>query len=179
MLIHALNARRSIKRISPVTILSDIGQLRDSPSYDIIHCHFGFHGNRAMLLREIGALNGKLVTTFHAADLTVMLNESGRDLYDHLFAKGDLFLPISHRWRERLIELGCEESKIQVHRMGIDCKRFTFRDTGAVARPNFQNCLCGPNGRKKRLGIRDQGGGPAEKRTFERRIHHRWRRAIE
>ncbi len=127
MLYRALNAKKYVKRISSQVIIADVQSLRGLPRFDIIHCHFGFHGNRAMALREIGALQGKLITTFHAVDLTVNLNVSGRHVYDNLFAKGDLFLPISQRWRQRLIELGCDDARIRVHHMGIDCKRFTFR----------------------------------------------------
>jgi colanic acid/amylovoran biosynthesis glycosyltransferase len=79
------------------------------------------------LLREIGALHGKVVTTFHGVDISAGMKKSGRKIYASLFERGDLFLPISERWRRRLIELGCNETKIQVHRMGIDCRRFTFK----------------------------------------------------
>jgi len=97
-----------------------------SGRYDIIHCHFGMNGNRAMTLRDIGILEGKLVTTFHAVDLTVHPQRYGKDIYQKLFHAGDLFLPISERWKQRLLELGCNEKKIIVHRMGIDCNKFTF-----------------------------------------------------
>jgi colanic acid/amylovoran biosynthesis glycosyltransferase len=40
---------------------------------------------------------------------------------------GDLFLPVSEVFRQRLIDLGCDPAKVFVHRMGIDCGRFTFR----------------------------------------------------
>jgi len=29
----------------------------------------------------------------------------------NLFTKGGLFIPISERWKEKLIEMGCEEGK--------------------------------------------------------------------
>jgi colanic acid/amylovoran biosynthesis glycosyltransferase len=50
----------------------------------------------------------------------------GDDAYDYLFETGDLLLPISNRWKDELIRLGCEEQKIVVHRMGIDTSRFLF-----------------------------------------------------
>nr|WP_290223835.1 glycosyltransferase [Trichocoleus desertorum] len=100
--------------------------LQERPSYDIIHCHFGWSGLQSAFLRDIGALRGKLITTFHGFDITASLKIFGDRLYDPLFRMGNLFLPISYRWQQRLIELGCGEQKIKVHRMGIDCQKFTF-----------------------------------------------------
>jgi colanic acid/amylovoran biosynthesis glycosyltransferase len=95
-------------------------------SYDIIHCHFGTNGLRASFLRNIGIFQGKLITTFHGNDITTTLQRKGDRYYNQLFSSADLFLPISERWKHKLIELGCDKRKIIVHRMGIDCKRFSF-----------------------------------------------------
>ncbi|HEY9849896.1 MAG TPA: glycosyltransferase [Leptolyngbyaceae cyanobacterium] len=94
--------------------------------YDIIHCHYGRNGIRGLMLRELGILSGKLLTTFHGFDISSYLQKYGDRIYDRLFEKGDLFLPISEHWKGRLIELGCNEKKIIVHRMGIDCTKFLF-----------------------------------------------------
>lgn len=127
MLLHAVKALKYGHRFSRSMIFFELNSLKGLQQYDIINCHFGYHGNRGMLLREIGALNGKLVTTFHGVDMSAGLKKGGRKIYDSLFERGDLFLPISERWRKRLIDLGCDETKIQVHRMGIDCRRFAFK----------------------------------------------------
>jgi len=37
-----------------------------------------------------------------------------------------LFLPTSEYLKRRLIDLGCHEEKILVHRSGVDCKEFSF-----------------------------------------------------
>jgi colanic acid/amylovoran/stewartan biosynthesis glycosyltransferase WcaL/AmsK/CpsK len=95
--------------------------------YDVIHCHFGENGNLAMALRDMGILRGRLVTAFHAYDLSIELRKYGEQMYSRLFQHGELFLPISERWRRKLIELGCPEEKIAVHRMGIDPNRFAMR----------------------------------------------------
>lgn len=94
--------------------------------YDVIHAHFGPLGHQGLALREAGLLDGRLVTSFHGYDITRHVQEFGEHCYERLFDRGDLFLPISERWRSRLIELGCESGKIAVHRMGIDCRRFVF-----------------------------------------------------
>jgi colanic acid/amylovoran biosynthesis glycosyltransferase len=108
-------------------LLHEAIPLLHCPPYDIIHCHFGPNGTRAQFLRELGVLQGKLITTFHGFDITVFLNTRDKNVYNLLFDAGDLFLPISERWRHRLIELGCDPQKISVHRMGVDCGKFIFR----------------------------------------------------
>jgi colanic acid/amylovoran biosynthesis glycosyltransferase len=94
--------------------------------YDIIHCHFGPNGLLGVSLRELGAIKGKIVTAFHGYDMSIYVKQQGNDVYNNLFDKGDLFLPISERWENRLVELGCGENKILVHHMGIDCGKLSF-----------------------------------------------------
>lgn len=92
--------------------------------YDVVHAHFGANGRRAALLRETGALAGPLVTSFHGADITLYPRRRGAGVYEPLFRSGELFLPVSARWNERLVDLGCPARRIVVHRMGVDCRRF-------------------------------------------------------
>ena len=94
-------------------------------SYDLIHCHFGYNGLIAVMLRDIGAIQGKVITTFHGTDVTNYVKKEGEQAYDLLFQLGNIFLPISELWKRRLIELGCK-GDIIVHRMGIDCNKFSF-----------------------------------------------------
>lgn len=102
-------------------------------SYDIIHCHFGTNGLRAAFLRNIGIFQGKLITTFHGSDITTTLQREGDRFYNQLFNDADLLLPVSERWQRKLVKLGCDEKKIIVHHMGIDCKTFSFIPRGPDA----------------------------------------------
>ena len=100
---------------------------RKKQQYDIIHCHFGPNGLKGVLLKKLKLFDGKLITAFHGYDITKSLQSSHRNnIYDELFSLGDLFLPISDHWKSKLIELGCNAEKIQVHRMGVDCNKFTY-----------------------------------------------------
>ncbi len=90
---------------------------------DIIHCHYGTVGREAVVLKDIG-LRTKISTVFHGYDLSVYLNEHGSKVYQELFAKGDLFLPVSEFWKQKLINLGCPAEKVIVHHMGIDTSTF-------------------------------------------------------
>ncbi|MBD2101127.1 glycosyltransferase [Leptolyngbya sp. FACHB-261] len=124
----ALNVFKYGKKAASLKLLyASLPFFKRRPSYDIIQCHFGLCGVKAMLLRDIGAIQGKLVTTFHGVDISGNLRKFGNHIYDQLFDKGDFFLPISEHWRRRLVELGCNEKKIGVHHMGIDCSRFSFK----------------------------------------------------
>lgn len=101
--------------------------------YDIIHCHFGYNGIKSLQLRDLGLLQGKLITAFHGLDLSQDVQSQGRHIYDRLFQQGNLFLPISQHWKQKLIDLGCDEKKILVHRMGIDRSSFAF-----MPKPRFE-----------------------------------------
>lgn len=101
---------------------------RSRHQFDVIYCHFGIVGRVAAFLREIGAIDGALVTVFHGVDVSATLQKRP-DYYRHLFRKGDLFLPISIRWRNRLVECGCNPNLTDVHHMGVELRRFRFEET--------------------------------------------------
>jgi colanic acid/amylovoran biosynthesis glycosyltransferase len=95
--------------------------------YDIVHCHFGPCGNVGVQGLLIGALGGRLVTTFHGFDLTSYVKKNGKDIYDALFEHGDLCLPISRHWQKKLTEMGCSRNKVVVHHMGVDTRQFPLK----------------------------------------------------
>lgn len=127
---------------SPISILKSLNILRYGKTalslrflyliipfldFDIIHSHFGPNGNKCLCLKQI-SLKGKLVTTFHGYDMSKFISINGREVYNDLFLNGDLFLPISDYGKRKLVELGCDEKKIIVHRMGIDLEKFKYSE---------------------------------------------------
>ncbi|TDP73485.1 glycosyltransferase [Bradymonas sediminis] len=94
--------------------------------FDAVISHFGHVARETQMLRDLGALEGPLVTVFHAWDVTVYLRDKGTDIYQDLFERGELLLPISEHWQNRLIELGSPAERTKVHHMGIDCAKFEF-----------------------------------------------------
>ncbi len=102
--------------------------LQESARHDVVSCHFGDYGMLAVALRKAGALEGKIITTFHGYDLSSYLAKAGAGVYRDLFERGDFFLLVSDFGREKLISLGCRPDKIAVHRMGIDVSRFSCTD---------------------------------------------------
>jgi colanic acid/amylovoran biosynthesis glycosyltransferase len=97
---------------------------RGPPPRRIWLAHFGRWGRFACALRELGLIAGPIATVFHGKDMSAYLDKRNDNAYRHLFARGDLFLPISEFWKEKLIRLGADPSKIMVHRMGVDTSRF-------------------------------------------------------
>jgi colanic acid/amylovoran biosynthesis glycosyltransferase len=128
-LLRALNASKSQKQVeSSLKLLYQvIPLLRQRTSYDIIHCHFGINAWKGSLLREIDASQGKLITTYYGFDISWYIQTFGENIYKRLFDTGDLFLAISEVMKRRLTELGCDEKKIILHRLGIDCRKFFFK----------------------------------------------------
>ena len=125
--LRALNVFRYGRRAFTLELLFGVVPWFHSKRYDIVHCHFGPNGIRSAIFGEIGLLHGKLLTTFHGHDVSKYVQDHGSRAYQCLFRQGDLFLPISDRWRRRLVELGCDEQRICVHRMGVDCRALTFK----------------------------------------------------
>ena len=92
-------------------------------NFDILHCHFGQRGIYGAALKDIG-VKGKLVTSFYGGDLSYFVETTSSRVYAPLFEKGDLFLPLSENFKKRLIDMGCDEKKIAVHRVGTDLSKF-------------------------------------------------------
>jgi len=101
--------------------------------FDLIHAHFGHNGAYALDFAKRHRL--PLAVSMHGHDVTVLL---GREKYHpdwwfylaryrRLFREASLFLPASSELRELLISLGCPESKIRVHRLGVDLDLLTRR----------------------------------------------------
>jgi colanic acid/amylovoran biosynthesis glycosyltransferase len=97
--------------------------------YDIAHCHYVQNGDLAAILKYLGVFKGKIVTTFHG-EAGYTGEKRYKKGFERLFRVGDLFLPMSNKERENLINLGCDPKKIVIHRMGVDIKRFVFSPSG-------------------------------------------------
>jgi colanic acid/amylovoran biosynthesis glycosyltransferase len=96
--------------------------------YDIIHCHFGPNGQQALAMRDVGALQGPIITSFHGYDISVHVRHHGPVIYKRLFARGDLFTSPSEYVRKRLIAAGCPAEKTHTFRLGTNLKGFTFKE---------------------------------------------------
>ncbi len=94
--------------------------------FDAIVAHFGTMGLRGAALREADRIGGPLVTCFHGFDMTRIPREQGPGVYRPLFAQGELFLPVSEFWRDRLLGWGADPARTRVLPMGIRLERFPY-----------------------------------------------------
>ncbi len=95
--------------------------------FDIVHCHFGENGILSIHLKKMHVTDAVL-TVFHGLDMSTFISTYGADVYKDLFLEGDLFLPISDHWKQKLIALNCDEKKIHVHHMGIELEKFKYSE---------------------------------------------------
>lgn len=93
-------------------------------NYDIIHCHHGNSGMIGILLREIKAISGPILTTFHGYDANVLPKKFGTDIYNFLFLKGDLFTVNSNFTGQVIQDLGCSKNKIRKLPVGLNTKDY-------------------------------------------------------
>lgn len=98
--------------------------LREGP--DVMHAHFG---NRALEVLPLARrLRLPLITSFYGRDMS--RQPSGQPslarCYEELFSTGAEFLAEGPAAGQRLINLGCPEEKIAIHRLAIDLQRHTF-----------------------------------------------------
>lgn len=102
--------------------------------FDVLHSQFGQLGIEVAQLRESGALQGVLVTSFRGTDaMKFASNNPGQ--FRHLFKAGDRFLAVSVAVRDRLVEIGCPAGKIEIHRSGVDLSAFGYREPGQLHSP--------------------------------------------
>jgi colanic acid/amylovoran biosynthesis glycosyltransferase len=100
---------------------ADLASGHQCGQYDALVAHFGPMGVRAMLMREAGMISGPLAVVFHGHDMSGhALLRRNLPLYRRLFRSGELLLPISKLWRERLIGWGAPAERTTVLRMGAD-----------------------------------------------------------
>mgnify|MGYP000200332772 CR=1 FL=1 len=91
---------------------------------DILHAHFGPVG--VDLTSHLNP-NRKLVTSFYGYDASQLV-EADKEIranYRELFERGDLFLVEGPAMQEKLLDLGCPESKTAIQRIAIDMSRIS------------------------------------------------------
>lgn len=104
-------------------------------SFDAILCHFGTVGLMAVRLRAFGLIDGPIATIFHGNDVSAIPARLGTNCYAELLESGELFLPISQHWRDRLLSMGAPPDRTLVQHLGIDTDRIAFSPTKPRAQP--------------------------------------------
>ncbi|MGH9318797.1 MAG: glycosyltransferase [Vicinamibacteria bacterium] len=126
--VRALNVWSYGRRAASLSLLYSAAPFYGRDGCDVVHCHFGPAGLHALMMRELGLLRGKLVTTFYGYDVSLVLRRQGGDIYRDLFRRCDLIMALSRHMRQKLIGLGCDADKVIIHRIGVDCEKFGYRE---------------------------------------------------
>lgn len=89
--------------------------------------HFGSNGVVMDYLIQAELVQcSNLFTIFHGYEIS---RYDQLDLWQDLYGKlGGTLLPISEHWKNKLIELGANTSKIEVVHMGVDVNRFAYSE---------------------------------------------------
>lgn len=123
----SLELLRYIRDLILPIMLVRSSRLKNMGPYDIIHCQMGTVGLRFLPLRRIKVFRGKLIVQFRGEDVTEYVRHYGERVYQELFKKADLFLPVCEYLGKKALSIGCPREKIYVLGSGIDCNRFRFR----------------------------------------------------
>jgi colanic acid/amylovoran biosynthesis glycosyltransferase len=125
LLARILKSRDSGIGINVLSLVEMAARCRARGGYDIVHAQFGELGRWLLPAFSLGALEGRLVTSFRGHDIT-QASKLAPDFYSSLYAHGALFLPVSHDLEQRLVRNGCPPNCIRVLHSGIDVQRFAF-----------------------------------------------------
>ena len=118
-----------------LNILYPVSLFLDSPEYDIIHCHFGANGNLGVLLREMGAIEGKIITSFHGVDVNIITQ---KEFYAQLFRYGDLFTANTKFTKSKVLQLGGDSSRIYILPVGLYPDKFLYKERTIKAKETIR-----------------------------------------
>lgn len=128
-------SRKYIRRMEPVFYRGEYDQLVNVLARrhaDVLHVYFGHTG--VHLLPFIRNWPGPSVVSFHGMDIMLRDSEPGyNDRLRELLHTLPIVLARSESLARRLVELGCEPSKIRINRTGIPLDAFVFRQRSAPA----------------------------------------------
>jgi colanic acid/amylovoran biosynthesis glycosyltransferase len=94
--------------------------------FDIIHCQFAPLGIWGCILRDLGILEGKVLTSFRGYGINDLPKRVAPNYYDFLLKKGDAFTANTNYTKKNATNLGFESSKIHVVHSCLDIKDFPF-----------------------------------------------------
>lgn len=132
--VHALSPGQSL-RYRVLGSAPNFDQILRQGQFELMHAHFGINGSYAAPFAKTHNL--PLVVTFHGHDVPALIGRNRFTLSygryaltaPRMFRQAKLLLPASQDLADRLIrDLGADPSRVEVHALGIDTKRFVARD---------------------------------------------------
>jgi colanic acid/amylovoran biosynthesis glycosyltransferase len=95
-------------------------------SIGLIHSHFGHMGCYSINLKKVAGL--PMVTTFYGWDMSFLPLVGWGRRYIPLFSAGECFLVEGSHMKSCLAKLGCPDGKIRIVHIGVDVRRFQYRE---------------------------------------------------
>jgi colanic acid/amylovoran biosynthesis glycosyltransferase len=123
--LNSLNVMRLGKEASSLTALYKVAPFLNFGAYDIVHCHGPRYGQFAVFLRQLGAIKGKIVTSFHGYSRRVFAKSGTKQPFDDLFKNGDLFLFCSEHMKQWFDQNSGDGTRMIVQRCGVRTSRFS------------------------------------------------------
>jgi colanic acid/amylovoran biosynthesis glycosyltransferase len=142
IVLRSLNVLRYGKDALSLSLLDRSIFIASQERFDVFHCHFGVNGEEAAILRQVGAFDAPIITTFHGYDIRDGIKK-GPKIYRHLLKYGDEIHCISEYNREHLEKFGFSKHKIIFMPIGVDLTRFA---KGAI--------VTQPDSRRVRMQLR-------------------------
>jgi len=115
-LLLANGASRPIGRTR--MIFDAVPFLRNRP-WDVLHCQYAELGAMAVRLRQLGVFTSPIIASVRGFDMR-RIEADTTGVSQRLLAEADLVLPVSDYFRRRLTDVGCDDSKVMVHRSGVN-----------------------------------------------------------
>ncbi|TQI71946.1 colanic acid/amylovoran biosynthesis glycosyltransferase [Gramella sp. Hel_I_59] len=112
--------------------------LEQNSNFDVIHCQFGPMGLWGAILRDLGLLKGKLITSFRGYDINDLPQKTNEEIYSFLKLKGDLFTANTLNTKQNAIKLGFESNKIHIIPSSINVKEFQYLNRGYDKENEFE-----------------------------------------
>jgi colanic acid/amylovoran biosynthesis glycosyltransferase len=95
--------------------------------FDHLFCHFAPNGNFAVWLRDVGLLNGQILTFCHGYDFSELVQKRGPAILSRLFARGDVFVANTNYTRRRILAIGAPAARTLTLPVGLFPERFRYR----------------------------------------------------
>ena len=129
--LFALDELSSTQRVYNLLFFKIIGYIPRFASYiresQLLHVHFGNHGAKMVGLKR--HLNIPMVVSFYGADayLFPFRNRMNVKRLRKTFHHADRILVLGPHMKDSLVKLGCPESKIVIHHLGVDTEKLPYK----------------------------------------------------
>ncbi len=123
-LLRSLDVVRHGKHALSGNLVAWAAQFRARGPFHVCHAHFGPQGLHAARVLDAAQPRVPLVVSFYGFDLTATLMRDEPRVYDRLFRRRALLLPLSNHFRARLLQLGAAADHVHVHHLGVERQRF-------------------------------------------------------